>query len=103
MYYLIFYGDQQPLLTNVKVLGMTVEKGLKRSGTFSGAAQEIEDFDVYRMGKPERVTPYYLVHRGKFQENCKAIEEAFEIEISDDEICYMMITLYPNTYDAAVA
>lgn len=39
----------------------------------------------------------------KIRSHIKAIEEAFEIEISDDEICYMMITLYPNTYDAAVA
>ena len=39
----------------------------------------------------------------KIRSHIKSIEEAFEIEISDDEICYMMITLYPNTYDAAVA
>lgn len=39
----------------------------------------------------------------KIRSHIKAIEEAFEIEISDDEICYMMITLYPNTYDAALA
>ena len=30
----------------------------------------------------------------------KYIEDSFEIEISDDEICYMIVTLYPNTYDA---
>lgn len=39
----------------------------------------------------------------KIRTHIKSIEEAFEIEISDDEICYMMITLYPNTYDVAVA
>lgn len=39
----------------------------------------------------------------KIRSHIKSIEEAFEIEISDDEICYMMITLYPNTYDVAVA
>lgn len=72
------YVEHVSFKMDVKVLGMTVEKVLKRSGTFSGAAQEIEDFDIYRMGKPERVTPYYLVHRGKFHENCKAVEEAFE-------------------------
>lgn len=27
------------------------------------------------------------------------IEEAFDIEVNDDEICYLITTLYPNTYD----
>lgn len=35
----------------------------------------------------------------KIRTHVKFIEDAFEIEISDDEICYMIITLYPNTYD----
>lgn len=51
-------------------------------------------------------TPYLDNNKDIFQKirfPIKFIEEAFEIEISDDEICYMMITLYPNTYDAAVA
>lgn len=51
-------------------------------------------------------TPYLDNNKDIFQKirfHIKFIEEAFEIEISDDEICYMMITLYPNTYDAAVA
>lgn len=51
-------------------------------------------------------TPYLDNNKDIFQKirtHIKSIEEAFEIEISDDEICYMMITLYPNTYDAAVA
>ena len=50
--------------------------------------------------------PYLDNNKESFQKirsHIKSIEEAFEIEISDDEICYMMITLYPNTYDAAVA
>lgn len=51
-------------------------------------------------------TPYLDNNKDIFQKirtHIKSIEEAFEIEISDDEICYMMITLYPNTYDVAVA
>lgn len=50
--------------------------------------------------------PYLEKNKDIFQKirtHIKSIEEAFEIEISDDEICYMMITLYPNTYDTAVA
>ena len=33
---------------DIKVLGMTVGKVLKRSGTLSGADQTVADFDVYR-------------------------------------------------------
>lgn len=36
---------------DVKVLGMTVGKVLKRSGTLSGAEQTVADFDVYRKGQ----------------------------------------------------
>jgi len=33
---------------DLKIIGMTVGKVLKRSGTLSGAEQTVEDFDVYR-------------------------------------------------------
>ena len=33
---------------DLKVLGMTVGKVLKRSGTLSGADQTVADFDEYR-------------------------------------------------------
>lgn len=36
----------------------------------------------------------------KIRKHIACIEEAFEIEISDDEICYMIVTLYPKSYDA---
>lgn len=36
---------------DIKVLGMTVGKVLKRSGTLSGAEQTVADFDVYRRGQ----------------------------------------------------
>lgn len=36
---------------DLKVLGMTVGKVLKRSGTLSGAEQTVADFDVYRKGQ----------------------------------------------------
>lgn len=36
---------------DIKVLGMTVGKVLKRSGTLSGAEQTVADFDVYRKGQ----------------------------------------------------
>lgn len=42
------YVENVSLRMDMKVLGMTVGRVLKRSGTFSGAAQEIADFDVYR-------------------------------------------------------
>lgn len=36
---------------DIKVLGMTVGKVLKKSGTLSGAEQTVADFDVYRKGQ----------------------------------------------------
>lgn len=48
------YVEKCSLLMDLKVLGMTVEKVLKRSGTLSGAEQTVADFDVYRKaGKEE--------------------------------------------------
>lgn len=40
-------------LMDVKIIGMTVGKVLKRSGTLSGADQTVEDFDVYRRKQAE--------------------------------------------------
>lgn len=37
----------------------------------------------------------------KIRTHIKSIEDDFEIEITDDEICYMIITLYPNTFNAS--
>ena len=42
------YVDNCSLFMDLKVLGMTVGKVLKRSGTLSGAAQTVADFDEYR-------------------------------------------------------
>ncbi len=42
------YVEKCSLLMDLKVLGMTVGKVLKRSGTLSGAEQTVADFDVYR-------------------------------------------------------
>ncbi len=42
------YVKKCSLLMDLKVLGMTVGKVLKRSGTLSGAEQTVADFDVYR-------------------------------------------------------
>lgn len=36
---------------DLKIIGMTVGKVLKRSGTLSGADQTVADFDVYRRGQ----------------------------------------------------
>ena len=38
---------------DLKIIGMTVGKVLKRSGTLSGAEQTVEDFDVYRRKQAE--------------------------------------------------
>ena len=64
--------------------------------TFNGVSSHIGSVSSFRRA-PSPVSYTHL------RSHIKSIEEAFEIEISDDEICYMMITLYPNTYDAAVA
>ena len=42
------YVDNCSLFMDLKVLGMTVGKVLKRSGTLSGADQTVADFDEYR-------------------------------------------------------
>lgn len=42
------YVENLSLGMDIKVLGMTVGKVLKRSGTLSGADQTVADFDVYR-------------------------------------------------------
>ncbi len=48
------YVEKCSLLMDLKVLGMTVGKVLKRSGVLSGAEQTTIDFDVYRKaGKEE--------------------------------------------------
>ncbi len=39
---------------DLKILGMTVGKVLKRSGTLSGAEQTVADFDVYRETQREK-------------------------------------------------
>lgn len=42
------YVNHCTFLTDLKIVGMTVGKVLKRSGTLSGADQTVADFDVYR-------------------------------------------------------
>ena len=54
------YVKHCSFLLDMKIIGMTVEKVLKRSGTLSGAEQTVEDFDVYRKkqqdgGRQERI------------------------------------------------
>lgn len=45
------YVENLSLGMDLRVLGMTVGKVLKRSGTLSGAEQTVADFDVYRRGQ----------------------------------------------------
>lgn len=47
------YVNHLSLGMDIKVLGMTVGKVLKRSGTLSGAEQTVADFDVYRKGQEQ--------------------------------------------------
>lgn len=42
------YVNHCTFLMDLKIVGMTVGKVLKRSGTLSGADQTVADFDVYR-------------------------------------------------------
>lgn len=42
------YVNHLTFLMDVKIIGMTVGKVLKRSGALSGADQTVADFDVYR-------------------------------------------------------
>ena len=44
------YVNRLTLGMVLKIIGMTVGKVLKRSGTLSGAEQTVADFDVYRKG-----------------------------------------------------
>lgn len=48
------YVEKCSLLMDLKVLGMTVGKVLKRTGTLSGADQTVADFDVYRKAGREK-------------------------------------------------
>ena len=48
------YVNHISLGLDLKIIGMTVGKVLKRSGTLSGAEQTVADFDVYRIGKREK-------------------------------------------------
>lgn len=45
------YVNHLTLGMDIKIIGMTVGKVLKRSGTLSGADQTVADFDVYRKGQ----------------------------------------------------
>lgn len=45
------YVKNVSFLMDLKIIGMTVGKVLKRSGTLSGADQTVADFDVYRKGQ----------------------------------------------------
>ena len=42
------YVNHCTFLMDLKIIGMTLGKVLKRSGTLSGADQTVADFDVYR-------------------------------------------------------
>ncbi len=47
------YVNKLTLLMDIKIIGMTAKKVLKRSDTLSGAEQTVADFDVYRKGRTE--------------------------------------------------
>lgn len=47
------YVNNLSLGMDIKVIGMTVGKVLKRSGTLSGAEQTVADFDVYRKSQEQ--------------------------------------------------
>lgn len=46
--YDLYYVEHLNFLMDLKIIGMTAGKVLKRSGTLSGADQTVADFDVYR-------------------------------------------------------
>lgn len=46
--YDLYYVEHLSFLLDLKIIGMTAGKVLKRSGTLSGADQTVADFDVYR-------------------------------------------------------
>lgn len=49
--YDLTYVNHLTFLMDLKIIGMTVGKVVKRSGTLSGADQTVADFDVYRRGQ----------------------------------------------------
>ncbi len=49
--YDLYYVEHLSFLLDLKIIGMTAGKVLKRSGTLSGADQTVADFDVYRRGQ----------------------------------------------------
>lgn len=49
--YDLYYVQHLSFLMDLKIIGMTAGKVLKRSGTLSGADQTVADFDVYRSGQ----------------------------------------------------
>lgn len=51
--YDLYYVDHLSLGLDLKIIGMTAGKVLKRSGTLSGAEQTVADFDVYRRQQEE--------------------------------------------------
>lgn len=51
--YDIEYVENLTFVMDVKIIGMTIGKVLKRSGTLSGADQTVADFDVYRREQRE--------------------------------------------------
>lgn len=51
------YVDNCSFRMDLKVLGMTVGKVLKRSGTLSGADQTVADFDEYRKAQGQAQDP----------------------------------------------
>lgn len=48
------YVKNCSFLMDLKIIGMTVGKVLKRSGTLSGAEQTVPDFDKYRQENPAK-------------------------------------------------
>ena len=51
--YDLYYVEHLGFLMELKIIGMTAGKVLKRSGTLSGADQTVADFDEYRKGQLE--------------------------------------------------
>lgn len=49
--YDLYYVEHLSFFLDLKIIGMTAGKVLKRSGTLSGADQTVADFDVYRRGQ----------------------------------------------------
>ena len=51
--YDLAYVEKLTFAMDMKIIGMTIGKVLKRSGTLSGADQTVADFDVYRREQGE--------------------------------------------------